>query len=144
MDSSTICHTYASKQRSRVAPEADDPPWVTEWLLAADGDRFVGVSSAALAWNRSVETIKKWEYRGVIPRTPFDWRGRRAYTVEQVEGIAEILDRYGALTWPIVAATKTVKISSEADQLQRRLLSEYRTRLHDPEWPRPTETDSYP
>ncbi|MEI2730132.1 MAG: hypothetical protein V9E85_13620 [Candidatus Nanopelagicales bacterium] len=102
---------------------------MTEWLLAANGDHFVGVSSAAQAWNRSVETIKKWEYRGVIPRTPFDWRGQRAYTVEQVEGIAEILDRYGALTWPIVAATKTVKISRESDRLQQRLVSEYLSRL---------------
>ena len=66
---------------------------------------------------------------GSHPRTPFDWRGRRAYTVEQVGAIAEILDRYGALTWPIVAATKTVKISSEADQLQQRLASEYLGRL---------------
>ena len=126
MGSSTICHTYASKLRSRIAPEADDPPWVTEWLLAANGDRFVGVSSAALAWNRSVETIKKWEYRGVIPRTPFDWRGRRAYTVEQVEGIAAVLDTQGALAWPIVATTKTAAIFRQVDELQRALVDEYR------------------
>lgn len=129
METSGICYAYASKRRARIAPAADDPPWVTEWLLAANGDRFVGVSSAALAWNRSVETVKKWEYRGVMPRTPFDWRGRRAYTVEQVEGIAEILDRYGVLSWPIVATTKTATISREAEELQSRLICEYLGRV---------------
>lgn len=125
MRSSGICYAYAAKNRSRIAPEAGDPPWVTEWLIAANGDRFVGVSSAALAWNRSVETIKKWEYRGVIPRTPFDWRGRRAYTVEQVEGTAEILHQHGVLTWPIVATTSTQEIFREVEGLHRDVLQAY-------------------
>ena len=130
METSTICHKYTSKLRSRIAPDAGDPPWVTEWLLAANGERFVGVSSAALAWNRSIETIKKWEYKGLLPRTPFEWRGRRAYTVEQVEGTAKILDDHGALTWPIRHQTDTDSITRRIVTLHRELLDEYHVRKH--------------
>ncbi len=106
-------------------PGAGDSPWVTEWLVASDGSRFVGGSIAAKAWNRSVETVKKWEYRGVIPRTPFDWRGRRAYTVEQVERIAEILDSHGALTWPITRAVRVDEIHRQASELHQELVGKH-------------------
>ena len=80
-------------------PKPEILPWVTEWLLAVT---VIALLVSRLPPLHGTGRSKRSEVGvpGVIPRTPFDWRGRRAYTVEQVGAIAEILDRYGALTWP--------------------------------------------
>lgn len=92
--------------RSTVAAPAEDVAWderSVKFMVNGAETEFFTISNLALALGRSVVTIRSWENKGLLPKTPFRSprprgetlpgtapRGKRLWTRDQILGILQI------------------------------------------------------
>lgn len=89
------------KPTPEKTPEWDARP--IKFMIGGEEAEFYTISNLAEALGRSVVTIRSWENRGLLPRTPYrsprprgdmlpgtPRRGKRLWTREQIIGILRI------------------------------------------------------
>lgn len=93
--------------RSSTTPSRDDPlPWderSTSFKYKGVDTEFFTISNLSLALQRAPVTIRAWENRGLLPKSPYrspkprretipgrSPKGKRLWTREQIEGILRI------------------------------------------------------
>lgn len=105
----------ANRARHGVTTSDDNeeelPPW-EEFAVELGGRKYYTTGALAVALNRSVVTIRRWERTGVIPKPPFRTRrstakvgtlttkGSRLYLESHVVGLRHIAIQTGFLDAP--------------------------------------------
>jgi len=134
----------ANRNTSTVPTPTSAPVWDSKpktYLHGGQDREFFQISALAEALGCSVVTIRSWENKGLLPRTPYRTpvpegpgrrsgstggtatKGRRLWTREQIEGILDICNRLGVITDP-KRTTPTKEFSLQVTQLFIGLLKE--------------------
>lgn len=88
----------ASEKKARKLPVSTPPFRVIEVGSKQNTESLVTIGALAKALGVSVITIRFWERKGLIPKTPFRTKkGDRLYSPKQIEGIREILEIEGKI-----------------------------------------------
>ena len=95
-----------------VAPPSEPNHWDDNpvfYRVNGELKEFFVISHVAKALGRSVQSIRAWEDKGVMPRTPYrsprtravtgtgSNKGRRLWTREQVEGMLRLAKRHNVI-----------------------------------------------
>lgn len=80
------------------------------YLVNGERREFFAISHVAKALGYSVQSIRAWEDKGVMPRTPYrsprtrgavaggrSNKGRRLWTREQIEGLLRLAQKHGVI-----------------------------------------------
>lgn len=100
--------TYpGSKQVRRLVRgdvvEPEEPEWKTDpktFLVNGSPVEFFSIGSLATALNRSVQTVRRWERKGWLPKASFRTSGKkkdRLYTEVQIKGLIVLAREEGLL-----------------------------------------------
>lgn len=100
--------------RPDPTPTVEEQGWDYKpvfYFINGENLEFFTIGHLSKALNRSSVTIRSWENKGVLPRSPFRSpapevtptygtvpKGRRLWTREQIEGILEICKRLRVIT----------------------------------------------
>jgi hypothetical protein len=97
--------------RGIAVPKSPEPtPWDHKpvfYLVNGERQEFFVISHVAKALGYSVQSIRAWEDKGVMPRTPYrsprtrgmiaggrSNKGRRLWTREQIEGLLRLAEKH--------------------------------------------------
>jgi hypothetical protein len=94
-------------------PTSDRPVWddkPARYMVKGEVREFYTISHLAAALGYSVQSIRAWEDKGLLPRSPFrsprtrapvaggrSDKGKRLWTREQVEGIVRLARRHNVI-----------------------------------------------
>lgn len=113
--------------KSKAKP--DRPVWdekPVKYMVGGEVREFYLISHVAMALDYSVQSVRSWEDRGLLPRTPYrspktkgkpqaagSHKGKRLWTREQVEGIVRLARRHQVILNkkpPTAAFARDVKV----------------------------------
>jgi hypothetical protein len=113
-------------------PAPDTPLWTEKpvrYMVSGQVEEFFTISSLAEALGYSVQSIRAWEDKGLLPRSPFrsprtkkpvaggrSNKGKRLWTREQIEGILRLARRHKVILNkrpPTAAFARDVKVLFE-------------------------------
>lgn len=96
-----------------VAPVPDVVPWDDNplfYVYKGEKKEFFTISSLSVALGRSPVTIRSWENKGMLPKSPYrspkpkggklpgvEQKGKRLWTREQIDGILSIASQEGVI-----------------------------------------------
>jgi hypothetical protein len=122
-----------------VAPDVhDEQRWDANPKVIIHRDKakeFFTIGHLSLALNRATVTIRSWEKKGVLPKSPFrsppprvstvngDPKGKRLWTREQIEGILDIAEQEGCIV-DARQSPPTKEFTARVQQLFNEILSE--------------------
>jgi len=110
-------------------PAVDTPTWddrPVRYMVNGEVREFFTISHLAAALGYSVQSIRAWEDKGALPRSPFrsprtakpvaggrSNKGKRLWTREQIEGIVRLARRHNVILNkrpPTAAFARDVKV----------------------------------
>jgi hypothetical protein len=119
--------TTTKKKAGPDVPSWDDRP--VRYMVNGEVREFYMISHLAAALGYSVQSIRAWEDKGLLPRSPFrsprtvrpvaggrSNKGKRLWTREQVEGIVRLARRHRVILNkrpPTPAFARDVKVLFE-------------------------------
>ncbi|WP_371590946.1 hypothetical protein [Streptomyces sp. NBC_00470] len=104
--SATVSPDQLERRMSKVIEESLEPDWRDiheDFMVGGMGQRMYPISALAMALERAVGIMRRWESRGYLPKAPFrrlndSPRGRhRFYTEAHIEGLESIAREEGLL-----------------------------------------------
>ena len=115
--------------RGDTKAAADKPLWderPVRYMVSGEVREFYTISHLAAALGYSVQSIRAWEDKGALPRSPFrsprtakpvaggrSDKGKRLWTREQIEGIVRLARRHKVILNkkpPTAAFARDVKV----------------------------------
>lgn len=101
------------KPANRDKPKPEAPVWddkPVKYMVGTEEREFFTIRHVAVAFGRSVQTIRAWENQGVLPKSPYRSpkprketvpgvavKGRRLWTREQIVGMIRIAQEMGVI-----------------------------------------------
>lgn len=87
--------------------------------LEADGSRKYSITFVAWAVKRSIQTIRKWEKDGILPKTPFrSPSGMRLYTQPMIDIVSEVIIGRGMARLPNKDKTIYTEIADKWKEIE--------------------------
>lgn len=120
------------KKEEEKSDEVAEVEWDSKPVVYNHGGKareFFTIRHLAMALNRSPVTIRSWEKRGVLPKSPFRSpapsgspiqgnkpKGKRLWTREQIEGLLQIASKTGCIV-DEKQSPPNAQFTSQASQL---------------------------